>query len=381
MPKIEKLRGFRDFLPEDMEIRNFVKEKIEKIFKIYGFREILTPTLEYVELYTLKSGDEIKESMFEFKDKGNRNVCLKPEETASVCRFYLENFINSSLPLKFYYFCPVFRYDEPQKGRYREFWHLGVELFGSNDFIADVEIINLAVDGLKELNLNFTLKISDIRIIKGILENLKIDNNEIKKILHYIDKNQKDKLEKFMSDLSLNDAYKNLEKILSEKENYEILKELEELKKNYDNREIFEGIENLKKISYFLDLLNIKHKIDLNIVRGLEYYTSTVFEIFSSGMQICGGGRYDNLISLLSENRFYVPAVGFAYGFDRVIEAMKDQNLISIDKKIKKILIIPLDEKFKEYSIKVLEKLRKESKFIVEIELMNRNIGKAMSYA
>lgn len=361
-------------------MRNFVKEKIEKIFKIYGFREISTPTLEFAELYTIKSGEEIRESMFEFKDKGNREICLKPEETASVCRFYLENFLNSALPLKFYYFCPVFRYDEPQKGRYREFYHLGVELIGSSDLLADVEIINLAVNGLKELDLKFELKISDIRIIKGILEELNIGDEKSKKILHYIDKKQKEMLKRFMDDLSLHNAYEKLNNILSEDKNDEILKKLDELK----NKNLNEGIENLKKISYFLDIQNIEHKIDLNIVRGLEYYTSSVFEIFSNGMQICGGGRYDNLIALLSGNKISVPAVGFAYGFDRVIEAIKEQNLIQEkNEKFKKILIIPVNEKFKKYSVIVLNKIRNmlKLKANVEIELMNRNLSNALSYA
>lgn len=376
---IEKLRGFRDFLPEDMKIRNYVKEVVEKKFKLYGFDEILTPTVEYSDIFTLKSGEEIIESMFAFKDKGNRDVCLKPEQTASTARFFIENFKNFALPLKFYYFCPVFRYDEPQHARYREFWHLGIELIGSKYPEADAEVISLAYDGLKALNLDFVLEISNIKVIKGILNSTDLSDDEKKKVLHYIDKQNNKGVNEI---LKRTDKGEILNKVLSFKGNKKNLGDLKNLLN--DCREAIEGIEELENVLKFLELYNVNYVINFNIVRGLDYYTSTVFEIHANDMQICGGGRYDNLIGLFLENKGNakgkgVPAVGFAYGFDRVIEALKMQNLIPKFEN-KKILITFVREEFKDYCAKVVKELR-ERNITADLDIMNRKLRRAMEYA
>jgi len=372
MEKIEKLRGFRDFLPDEMKIRNYVKEKIEKKFKLYGFDEISTPTLEYTNLFTLKSGEEIIESMFAFKDKGNRDVCLKPEQTASTARFFIENFKNFSMPLKFYYFCPVFRYDEPQHARYREFWHLGVELIGSNKPESDAEVISLAYEGLKDLNLKFVLEISNIKIIKGIINTMNLNDEKKKKILHYIDKGIKCEIEKILN----KENFEILNNILSFRGKREQLNDLKGITKD---KNAIEGIEELNNVLKFVEIYDIDYIINFNIVRGLDYYTSTVFEIHANDMQICGGGRYDNLIGLLSQNKINVPAVGFAYGFDRVIEALKAQNLIP-EFENNKILLTYVNEEFLPYCIKILKEMRKKNKS-VDLDIMRRKVKKAIEYA
>ncbi len=380
--KIEKLRGFRDFLPEDMKIRNYVREVIEKKFKLYGFDEILTPTVEYTNIFTLKSGEEITESMFAFKDKGSRDVCLKPEQTASTARFFIENFKNFAFPLKFYYFCPVFRYDEPQHARYREFWHLGVELIGSSTPETDAEVISLAYDGLKSLNLNFVLELSNIKVIKGVLNSTNLSIEDKKKILHYIDKHNDEGVNEI---LKRTDRGEILNKVLSFKGNKKNLSDLKNLLN--DCGEATEGIDELENVLNFVELYGVNYVINFNTVRGLDYYTSTVFEIHANDMQICGGGRYDNLIGLFSEGKDKdkdvqnknVPAVGFAYGFDRVIEALKMQNL-SPEFENRKILITFVSEEFKDYCVKVVKELR-ERNITADLDIMNRKVRKAMEYA
>jgi len=379
--KTEKLRGFRDFLPEDMKIRNYVREAVEKKFKLYGFDEILTPTVEYTNIFTLKSGEEITESMFAFKDKGNRDVCLKPEQTASTARFFIENFKNFAFPLKFYYFCPVFRYDEPQHARYREFWHLGVELIGSNNPESDAEVISLAYEGLKSLNLNFVLELSNIKVIKGVLNSANLREEDKKKILHYIDKHNDEGIDEI---LKRTDRGEILNKVLSFKGNRENLSDLKNLLN--DSGEAIEGIDELENVLKFAELYGVNYVINFNTVRGLDYYTSTVFEIHANNMQICGGGRYDNLIGLFSEDKGVqdnksknTPAVGFAYGFDRVIEALKMQNL-SPKFENGKILITFVSEEFKDYCIKVVKELR-ERNIIADLDIMKRKVKKAMEYA
>lgn len=372
--KIEKLKGFRDFLPEDMKIRNYVKEVIVEKFKLWGFEEILTPTVEYSDLFTLKSGEEITESMFVFKDKGNRNVCLKPEQTASTVRFFVENFKNFAFPLKFFYFCPVFRYDEPQHARYREFWHLGVELIGSSTPETDAEVISLAYRGLKALNLNFVLEISNIKVIKGVLNSTNLTEEDKKKVLHCIDKHNVTGTNEILKGV---DKGEILNQILSFKGKSENLSEVKDILKKC--KESVEGIEELENVAKFMDVHGINYVINFWIVRGLDYYTSLVFEAHANDMQICGGGRYNDLISMLSEGNKSVPAVGFAYGFDRVINALEMQNLIPKFEG-RKILIIVTDEKFKIYAIDVVDKLRGNG-IRAEIELMNRKLIKAMDYA
>jgi len=378
--KTEKLRGFRDFLPEDMKIRNYVRKAIEKKFKLYGFDEILTPTVEYTGIFTLKSGEEITERMFAFKDKGNRDVCLKPEQTVSTARFFIENFKNFAMPLKFYYFCPVFRYDEPQHARYREFWHLGVELIGSNTPESDAEVISLAYCGLKQLNLNFELELSNIKVIKGVLNSTNLSRGDKEKILHYIDKHNDEGINEI---LKRTDNGEILNKVLSFKGKRGNLNDLKNIVRNCP--EAIEGIEELENILNFVEMFNNDYVINFNIVRGLDYYTSNVFEIHANDMQICGGGRYDNLIGLFSDKDSKndknkgVPAVGFAYGFDRVIEALKAQNLIPKFEN-NKILITYVSEEFLPYCIKVAGELR-ERNITADLDIMKRKVKKAMEYA
>jgi len=384
--KINKLRGFRDFLPEEMKTRNYVKEIIEKKFRTYGFEEILTPTVEYSDIFTLKSGEEITESMFVFKDKGNREVCLKPEQTASTARFFIENFKNAALPLKFYYFCPVFRYDEPQHARYREFWHSGVELLGSSKPESDAEVISLAYNTLKSLNLNFVLEISNIKVIKGFLNSTELSNEDKKKILHFIDKQNKEGINEILKRTHNGEI---LNEILSFKGTMKNLNELKDIIR--DCKEAIEGINELEEVLKFVEMFNVDYLINFNTVRGLDYYTSTVFESHANGMQICGGGRYDNLLGLflekenkdkdeLSNNKSAgIPAVGFAYGFDRVIEALKMQNLIPKFEN-RKILVTYVSEEFIPYCIKAVKELR-ERNITADLDIMGRKVKKAIEYA
>ncbi|RLG47901.1 MAG: histidine--tRNA ligase, partial [Thermoproteota archaeon] len=164
------LRGFRELLPEEMEFRRTVIEAIRRVFELYGFREVLTPTLEPFELFERKAGEEIERGMFVFTDKGGRRVVLRPEMTAPVSRTFARLAKAASLPVKWYYIANMFRYEEPQRLRYREFWQAGVEVIGADSLESDLEVLMVTSDALREAGLErHFLRVGDVRIVRGML--------------------------------------------------------------------------------------------------------------------------------------------------------------------------------------------------------------------
>ena len=143
--KVNRPRGTRDFSPGEMHKRIYVKKQMEKVFRSFNYRETAFPAIEHAQLFEVKSGEEIQEHMYVFEDKGGRKICLRPEATASVCRMFNESLRDSKKPLKLYYYCPMYRYERPQKGRYREFWHMGVELIGAESRESDAEVISVVL--------------------------------------------------------------------------------------------------------------------------------------------------------------------------------------------------------------------------------------------
>jgi len=372
--KIERPRGTRDFLPEDMWKRRFTENAIMEVLNSYNYEEILIPTFEHLELFEIKSGEEIKKHMYVFEDKGKRNLCLRPEATASVCRMFVENLRNRQLPIRLYYSCPMFRYDEPQKGRYREFWQIGVELIGSKSSESDAEVIALAIDILKKLGLKFKLEISHLGIIRGLLNDLGISKDNQSMIFSYIDKGDLENIKKIMK----SDIFFKLIDIRRKRDALELAHSMLDGHENSIN-----ALKELQKILRLLDFSEIEYEVNLGIVRGLEYYTGMVFEISVPNLgaqnQICGGGRYDELIELLGGPK--TPAVGFAFGFDRIIEAMEMQK-IEILSKNPDLLIAPANDSVRDAAWKLTMKLRKNLvEKRIDIDLMNRKLEKILEYA
>lgn len=359
---IERPRGTRDFLPEEMEKRRAVEKIMRKVAESYGYREVLTPTFEHSELFKIKSGEEIVNEMYVFLDKGGRELALRPELTASVTRMFVENYEVSPKPLRFYYFANCFRYERPQKGRFREFWQFGVELIGSDSYLAEAEVISLAYEILKSLNVDFELRIGHVGIMRKILSG--IENSE--KIMRLIDKKDLDNLMIEMDRLKVPGDVR--EKILT-------LIELKGDVSVLENLDSSEEVEKLKKLAEVLDACKVKYEFDLGIARGLDYYTGAVFECYSerlgSQKQICGGGSYE-LASIFGKKE--VPATGFAIGFDRICEICE----VDLEKKVEIVLI-----SFKETYNKAIEIARKlrEMGLVVIMDVMERSVKKQFSYA
>ncbi len=358
---ISRVKGTRDFSPEEMRKWRYVENIIRKIFERYGYEEILTPTFEYLELFLKKSGDEIIQHAYVFEDKSGRKLILRPEETTPAIRFYVSGLRNRPHPLRLYYIVNCFRYEEPQAGRYREFWQAGVEIIGTNSPEAVAELIILANNVLEDLGLkNYEIRIGNIKLLKNILK--EYDEKFQNKILRLIDKKEFDKLKSF--------------KLKNEDELFRII--------NFkgDKNDLINicNDEDFINLLDYLDDASIKYKIDLSIARGLDYYSGIVFEIHSKKLgaqkQICGGGVY----SLGELFGFDIKACGFAFGLDRLLLALEKENrLKNIGNEDKRFLIFIFDKKYFRKAIEIAKIVRRY--FRCEIEIMRKKIKRALEYA
>ena len=360
-----------------MEKRTYIEDCIRSTFQSYGYGEVQTPIFEYLELFTAKSGDTIIDEIYSFKDKGDRLLALRPELTAPVIRFFVNKLQMEPKPLKLFYFGDCFRYDRPQKGRYREFKQAGCELIGTNTPEAFAELIALGYKILNNVGLkNIVLKIGNLNILTEIFKEFKISKDNQKVLLPLIDKSQFDEI------------FSNLQIIgIDEKKSNEFLKiikcsKINELKIILKNNKLIENeINVLSEVFKILESsYDINYEFDMGIVRGLDYYKGIVFEIdapmLGAEKQLCGGGAYE-LIPLFGGRE--TPTSGFAIGFDRTILALEMEEYNFPLKKLD-YYIIPVDETTINKSINIAQKLR-EKKISVDIDLLRRGIGKSLKYA
>ncbi len=370
--KFEKPRGTRDFNTCEMSDRLFVRDKISQVFASFGYQPILTPTFEKAELFTEKSGQEITDHMYVFVDKGGRSLCLRPEATASVARMYSGIIRGLPKPIKVSYYCPMFRYEEPQKGRYREFFQMGVELIGLSNPQSDAEVISLASECLKSLGLRCRIRISDIRLIRSMLSGLGISQDEQDKVIHLLDKGDVDGIRDIVTD----DGFFE---IIGLSGGIEVVEKACKSLKG----DILNTMDGFIKTLQLLDIASIEYMVDFSMARGLDYYTGMVFDIKVEGMgaqdQVCGGGRYDSLISLFGGPD--TPSVGFAFGFDRICEAMDLQD-IKIPKPGVDAYVMAVDEKVGGQAFKIANDLRRllPDKVIL-YGLLGRKLNKELEQA
>ena len=345
---ISVLKGMKDRYSDDVRKYDFIVDTAKKVFSKYGFERIITPILEETELFRRSVGDEtdvVSKEMYEFKDKGNRSVSMRPEGTAGVVRAYLEAGLHKSDPIvKWFYNGPMYRYEAPQKGRYREFHQVGAEIFGIRSPYLDAEIIRMGCEFLEKLGITgLTVEINSL----GNIESRKKYIEDLKAFMA-------ERLDKLSED-SKKRYEKNPLRALDSKDKGD-QEQFKDAPKLYDylDEESKKYFEDTKK---YLELLNIKYVENSKLVRGLDYYSDTVFEIKSDklGAQatVLAGGRYDRLLEILDNVK--IPAIGFAAGMERIAMLM-DENLIG--NKENGLYIVYFDDT-KEYFIKTLEELRK----------------------
>ncbi len=356
MIKVQTLKGFRDFLPKEIKKRQFVLSTLKNVFESYGFEPLETPSLEYEEVLTGKYGDEGDKLMYKFKDLGQRNVALRYDQTVPLARAIAQYQNEIPLPFKRYQIQNVWRAENTQKGRYREFLQVDADIIGIFNPLADAEIINLAIDSVSKLGFtNITLFINDRKIFNGIEE----------KYIPSLDKLDKIGRDGVLRELS--------EKGLGEKNAEELLTRIE----NTNLPESLEGL--IRLIKKEKDGINIKFKPTL--ARGLNYYTGAIFELAIEGSNlgaIGGGGRYDNLIGIFAGKD--IPAVGFSFGFDRVLEAMEELDLFPKNLGDGSVFVAFSSPDLQEKALEIVTKLRNEN-IPSEFYLEDASLEKQLKYA
>jgi histidyl-tRNA synthetase len=377
MADFQRPRGTRDFGPDEMAKRRATEERMRSTARLFGFGEVQTPTFEELALFTARSGEGVVDEMYAFKDKGGRDIALRPELTAPVMRWYLNDMTSVPKPLKLFYFGNCFRYERPQAGRYREFFQFGVEIIGAPLLAADAEIIAVGAACLKSVGLvEYEMRLGHIGVLRSLLDKLGVPKDAWPRCLHALDKKDFAALREALDSNGIAaEKAQTLTSLAKMKGGIEQLDEAEKLAGE------LAGFSYLRALCERLKSLNVKHwQIDLGVVRGLDYYTGMVFEIdvpaLGAEKQVCGGGSY-----ALSEifGGKPIESTGFAIGFDRVLLALEQQGTIQ-EVPGPEVYVVPVGEEAVPAAMKFVTGLRSKG-ISADLELMGRNLSKALKYA
>ncbi|MBI2074588.1 MAG: histidine--tRNA ligase [Candidatus Levybacteria bacterium] len=369
------LKGFRDFLPKETKKRQYAIDTLKKVFESYGFEPLETPALEYEEVLLGKYGEEGDKLMYRFVDNGGRRVALRYDQTVPLSRVVAQYSPRGgagqnelSMPFKRYQIQPVWRAENTQKGRFREFLQCDVDIVGTTSPLSDAEVIAVATNALKTLGFkDYKVLINDRNNFSYFQESMNLSQEQVMAVIRAIDK-----LKKIGRDGVIN--------------------ELKEKGFSYDQAAtVIDSISNIKPTEYILEIMQNLKKMGIKeeriqfyptLARGLDYYTDLIFEIEIEGYtagSVCGGGRYDKLIAMFSDKD--IPAVGFAFGFDRLIEAMDALKLFPDNLETTKVLVTIFSKELKEKSIEISSRLRSNN-INTEIYLdENAKLEKQLKYA
>ncbi|MDD1679059.1 MAG: histidine--tRNA ligase [Methanomicrobiales archaeon] len=360
---LQRPRGTRDFLPEEMERRRCIEATMRKVGRGWGYREVCTPVFEDLELFTLRSGEGIIQEMYTFEDKGGRKQALRPEVTAPVLRLFVNEGRTIPKPIRWYYFCDCFRYERPQKGRYREFWQFGVELIGADSPHAEAETIMVADAALRACGVSFEMKVGHLAPMKHLLSGLELVFQRI--VMGYLDKKDFDGLAAYLASIHREDLYDSLMGLIA-------CRNVEDLFSLIDN---LPERKRLEKVFALLDQAEVPHTCNFGIARGLDYYTGMVFEGFADNLgaenQIVGGGTY-RLAHLFGGED--VGSCGFAIGFDRVMVSLGEMpvpRLVSAG--------VASTEESRNYAMRVARGFR-ASGIPTTVDLMERGLGAQLAH-
>ncbi|MGA1793223.1 MAG: histidine--tRNA ligase [Thermoplasmatota archaeon] len=321
MADFTRPRGTRDFGPEEMKKRRNIESRMRGAIESFGYSEISTPTFEHSDLFVARSGPQILEQIYNFNDKGGRELVLRPELTAPVMRFYFSDLRNAPKPLRIYYFGNCFRYERPQKGRYREFWQIGLEYIGNRTPLALSEVINAAIGTLDSSGLKgFQVRVGHVALLSSILSGWSVDRSD-RELMIAIDKKDRKRIVDILGDgpaaMKVADFVTRTYDLST---SGTVLKEMIS-----DIPGVDEGaVEELSRVLELIVPGGGEVLMDPSITRGLDYYDGVVFEIDAPSLgaekQICGGGAY----SLSEVFGGDVEGIGFALGFDRILVALGD---------------------------------------------------------
>lgn len=379
-------RGTRDFLFTEMRERKEAESTLRNVFENYGFQEIKTPLFEELKLFTTKSGEEIVDQLYNFKDKSDRELALRPELTAPVARLYLNELQKTTAkPIKLYYYGSCFRYERPQKGRFRQFWQFGCELIGAKSPEGEAEVISMCNESLESLGITpADININHLGIIRGLFAHFNIDTKTQREIMVIIDKGDKELLKESLvgdnpviDNEELNNVLLNLIDMIGGKE---ILADIEKLVKPYDEPQ--ESLAELEELVKTLDSFGVdNYTLNLGVARGLDYYTGIVFEVYipelGAQKQVCGGGTY-SLIKVFGGEE--IESTGFAFGFDRLMNAIEELNGEKELKPYLDVFVAPINDETRQKSFEITQTLRKNG-IATDVDLNRKKFKKLMNHA
>lgn len=365
---LQPLKGFRDFLPEDARKRDFAIENIKSTFELYGFEPLETPALEYESLLLGKYGEEADKLIYKFEDEGGRRVALRYDQTVPTARILANYKQQLSTPWKRYQIQPVWRAEKPQRGRFREFFQCDADIYGTLSPLADAESIALSNAIFKNLGFcDFTVYVNDRNILFDVIGFVKIPPDMQFSVIASIDKLDRKSEEEVAAEL--------VQKGIDETTIKHLFEHLKAAKPT-------PRLEEIMKFALDLGVEKEKLSFEARLARGLDYYTSTIFEVKIKdypGGSVLGGGRYDNLIDSLCN--VDIPAVGFALGFDRTIEALELFGLFPKEKTLTKVLVSVFNKDLADEAALVSSNLRENG---IECEIFpsyDTKLEKQLKYA
>ena len=386
---LQRPKGTRDFLPEEMEGRRAIEGRLRDHARAWGYREIATPAFEHLELFTVKSGEGIVSEVYAFEDKKGLRMALRPEITAPVLRMYVNEGRSLPKPLRWFYFADCFRYEDPQKGRYRQFWQFGTELIGADTPEASAEVILLAGDLLGATGVDFTLQVGHLAPMKKVLAPLPLEVQA--RVMRFLDKRDFDGMERYLAETRAG-GDGGWQAILGTLRDLTAVRDLEGLWKLVGDIPERPGIEALDRI---LAREGLSFSWNFAIARGLDYYTGMVFEGFASNLgaenQILGGGEY-RLARLFGGDD--AASAGFAIGFDRVVVSLRNAQEIPVERW--PVVMVITQGKGRELAFSAARAFRdaaspeppaggigyrRQKRIVALVDLTEQNINKKMSHA
>ena len=373
----ERPRGTNDWGPEDMAKRRFVERTFVQLAESFGFREVSTPMFEPLELFTAKSGPTIVRELYAFKDQGGRDIALRPEFTASILRFYVSDLRSRPKPVKVYCTGPAFRYEEPQKGRHREFFQLNAEVIGGSTLASDAEVLALAIGTMRAIGLKqVKARIGNIGMLRSFLPFGPADQAIV---LHALDKKNMPMLDAELARLGRTDLAEPLKRLIALSGDSSILEEAGELLGGAGS-EGFGYLHTLSEQLYHYGISASDYAFDMGVVRGLDYYSGMVFEIDSPNLgaekQVGGGGAY-TLAQVFGGEA--VPQTGFALGLDRLVMAGDAEGAFAPATPLD-AYVIPIGDAMRGKAVEVLASLRAAG-LRADIDLVGRGPSKNLDYA
>jgi histidyl-tRNA synthetase len=380
-------RGTRDYLPEDQLKKNWVVDTVREVYESYGFEPLDTPAFEYLEMLQIKSGEDILNQVYAFKDKSDRELALRFEMTASTVRVVASH-RELQKPFKRYMIGPTWRYERPSETRFREFWQADVDIFGVESSIADAEVISAVVEAFSRLGFEgFTIYLNDRRILKSIVELAGFPTENSLDAIRAVDKIKKIGRDGVIEELREISPYeeasiKLLDLVGLKGEPLEVIGSAKQMLKEYP--EGIKGCEALEDLVKYAGAFGFAEyiEVELSLARGLDYYTGPIFEVFAKGYEeyssIAGGGRYDEIVELFGGEP--TPATGVSFGVDRVTLILEAKGAFKDLSLGADVYVAPVNEDVVLKALEITQGLRQAGISTI-VDLMGRRLGKQFEYA